>query len=757
MATREPGSDDARGARRARGKAERERAEAERKRKAGDADLEAAKPFDPRLLLEIGGAAAGIAAFIALIGGALLWLRFDELGLPADRAVAALPKSMLLTVGAHQLFAPAAAGLLAVVLLFAVRPETWWGWARRLAAAVLAAAIVVAGLAAVGSSVASWIATGVLAAALAVGALVVLKVRWPWWIASAFAAAAVALGVLALIDHPWAWWLTAGALAAALAAWPLYELLAWLDEKGFKFAARAPTLAVLAIALVGVGVHSLSLDWFPHLTLVAITTLAGVAAIVRTARGERRTRPVAWVVFVSFLAVGAAVALARTANAPKMEPVAVLLKDPSEVVAGFLVGDSGDRLYVAELGHADDVFVPAASVDTVIGVSRDRTVRTLTRRPAGVGTDDEGRGQAQALVRGLREEARPPEPATVGAPKPADRAKAFAPLLHLHTHDRIAPTSADYFVERSALLWKHRGCKSHVPPRTGSLPAPHRGAIDAGALGSGRYRHPPGCGHGAPAVASDALTRPYARRPDRARGAPGDEGFYLDLDDDRAVQRPKLEKRIRRDGPQAIFTNVGADTPVYWEEHDAGRGRKRLTYWFFYPLSIPPGTGAVGDRFAHEGDWEGMSVLLAPERPGDDRRWTPQSVRFNAHHTPADVPWARVQKATGPDGRATHPVGFVAQNSHATYAAAGRYEQTLRSGGSNVIRVDDVAFSCPDCPVWITWLNVRPVEEQGWYGFGGAWGEVGDGGDGTGPLGPSRYRAGPARPDPEESLKGTAP
>lgn len=66
------------------------------------------------------GAAAGITGFVALVGGAILWIRFDELGLPADRAVAALPKSVLLAVGAHTVVGPIVAGLVALLFLMSV-------------------------------------------------------------------------------------------------------------------------------------------------------------------------------------------------------------------------------------------------------------------------------------------------------------------------------------------------------------------------------------------------------------------------------------------------------------------------------------------------------------------------------------------------------------------------------------------------------------------------------------------------------------
>src|SRR5438128_11966178 len=98
----------------------------------GDGDGgKGSKPLDWRVLLEIVGASAGIAAFVTFTGGALLWLRFDQLGLPADRAVSLLPRTMLLAVGAHALIVPAALGLVAVILIFAIQLDTWSDEMRR--------------------------------------------------------------------------------------------------------------------------------------------------------------------------------------------------------------------------------------------------------------------------------------------------------------------------------------------------------------------------------------------------------------------------------------------------------------------------------------------------------------------------------------------------------------------------------------------------------------------------------------------------
>jgi hypothetical protein len=74
------------------------------------------------LALQILGASAGIVAFVVFIGGAMMWLRFDGIHLPADRAVALEPRSDLLATGAHALAGPVLIGLVIVLLIFLIGP-----------------------------------------------------------------------------------------------------------------------------------------------------------------------------------------------------------------------------------------------------------------------------------------------------------------------------------------------------------------------------------------------------------------------------------------------------------------------------------------------------------------------------------------------------------------------------------------------------------------------------------------------------------
>jgi hypothetical protein len=66
------------------------------------------------------GTGIGILGFVALFGGAILWLRADQASLPANDAVSAIPNSVLVTTGASFLIPAVLIALLAVAAIFAV-------------------------------------------------------------------------------------------------------------------------------------------------------------------------------------------------------------------------------------------------------------------------------------------------------------------------------------------------------------------------------------------------------------------------------------------------------------------------------------------------------------------------------------------------------------------------------------------------------------------------------------------------------------
>ena len=334
----------------------------------------------------------------------------------------------------------------------------------------------------------------------------------------------------------------------------------------------------------------------------------------------------------------------------------------------------------------------AEPIDTVVAVSRDRVTRLAMRQPEGVGLGDAGREEAQTLLEGLLAAERaqtgapPPPPAPVATTDPVT---TFAPLAFIHSDENVPPTSVDYFLQHAWLMWSEAGKRPdyvfalgrNVPPRQRKA-ADLAGTVDLARLKRGGYSYRVAgaqCDKTGPICKSTDFTRPFSLG-GRPPGLGRTEGFYLDLDD--AYRHPK-PSTSRRSG-QLVLSGV----PVYFERHAEGSG-ERITYWFFYPLSLPPGVRHIGDFLSHEGDWERMSILVR-HGPGAGR-WTPVSARFHEHDTHTDLPWADVRKAPGADGVATHPVAYIGRGSHATYSRPGRYEQVFKPGGHRIIAVQDDA------------------------------------------------------------------
>src|ERR1700704_1886716 len=76
-----------------------------------------------QVAVAIVGAAAGFGVFLIGMGAAVMWVRLDSAGLPAERGVGVVSKQTLAIVGAHVLLEPLAVGfaLLLVAVYFVWR------------------------------------------------------------------------------------------------------------------------------------------------------------------------------------------------------------------------------------------------------------------------------------------------------------------------------------------------------------------------------------------------------------------------------------------------------------------------------------------------------------------------------------------------------------------------------------------------------------------------------------------------------------
>ncbi|MGB2711319.1 MAG: hypothetical protein WBC33_07365 [Conexibacter sp.] len=606
--------------------------------------------------LQLLGALAGLAALTTFAGGAMLWIRFNELHLPADQAVTLLPKQLLLTVGAHALLGPVAAGLLAGIVL-----------------------------------------------------------------------------------------LPAAQLRGTPRAWVFWVLLGG---------------TLLVLVLVTRSLVS-SFDLFPEQFFMTLTLLGAIGIVVLVAIASTRRSPVAWTIVIAFAVCGAVLAVVRTSGAPKLEPVAVLLDGRPGSVAGFYIGQTSDRLYVAPLPGSGDPGDPFADadIDRIAEIDRTKVLALVMREPTGIRSDEPGRDEAQSLLADLRLATSDPAEVATQPITTSDPVTAFAPLVNLHVRERSWPMQAEAFLADAWLVWVREGCPAAIQGKGDDDVVQAKrvtdhpellGAFDPQRLaGPDPYTHRAAgedCrGGSGPPIPTSAHTRPWDTR-ERPPGLGTHEGWTLDLRDGARTPKPD----IRDEGPQRFLHGA----PVYYELHGEGADTVRITYWFFYALSQPPGPRDATKHLVHEGDWERISVRLRKGARAD--QYVPLSVRYHAHDGSRDVAWAAVKRvAVGTATTTTHPVAYSARGSHATYWRAGSYENVFALGGTRAFAVHDAAIACPDCPQWRTWEQLVDARTQPWYGFGGAWGaaEWIAGGGTTGPLGPSVYKTGGLSPSPTETLQ----
>ncbi len=518
----------------------------------------------------------------------------------------------------------------------------------------------------------------------------------------------------------------------------------------FKFALGLVGLVAITAAVVQMN----GFDLLPEQAVAYGTILLGIVAIWATAKRSTLRRHIVQVVLIAVVVCGALIAILRTAGAPKMEPVAVLLKD-NKAVNGFYIGQTADHVYVAPLpglGDPGDPFADA-QIDRVVELPRAEVLRLALSRPASIAADGSGRQQAHVLLSDLRMQHAGAKPAAaeqvVATVSPET---AFAPLVHLDADEPAHPMGADDFLENSWLMWAHDGCPDYSVALRRHVDHPQArrkqimGAFERSRLaGAGAYSHTPatkdGCRDRGPSFSAGDHTRAFDVK-QRPAGLPAKEGFHLDLWDAKRAG----DGRTTSEGSQRMLSPI----PVYFErseERHDGRRDLRITYWFFYGLSIPPGPASLTKLVAHEGDWERVSVLL--RRGTVAGQYIPVSARYHYHDESRVVPWHAVDRiALGAD-LPTHPVVFSARGSHASYPRAGRYENVFKAAGRRRFAVHDVATSCPRCPQWRTWQKLVDARAQPWYGFGGAWGRAGTIGGTTGPLGPSRFKIRGLSPAPE--------
>lgn len=146
-----------------------------------------------------------------------------------------------------------------------------------------------------------------------------------------------------------------------------------------------------------------------------------------------------------------------------------------------------------------------------------------------------------------------------------------------------------------------------------------------------------------------------------------------------------------REGVAAALRSGAPGTAARMYYYVTGRDPDRpvtLQYWFYYPFNyleahLPLGLASVNTDL-HEGDIEGMSVLLSAKKRQPVYVWMPR-------HRDEGERFTWNEGALQRNG--THPIGYAAKGSHATYEACGRKYRSANVGGIN-IGIPDDNFSC---------------------------------------------------------------
>jgi hypothetical protein len=176
----------------------------------------------------------------------------------------------------------------------------------------------------------------------------------------------------------------------------------------------------------------------------------------------------------------------------------------------------------------------------------------------------------------------------------------------------------------------------------------------------------------------------------------------------------------------------GRDLPTrMYYDRTVASGKTYLDYWVFYSFNDSPalpslmclaGLGiANATCFDHEGDWEGVTVIL------DSAHSPPERVVYATHDGTALFGWKALAAVGGTDG--VHPRVFVARGSHASYTmpcgprgSCHQLGSDLPDGQRDGTRPWAGNARCSEC------LAPFPMSASGaplrWAAFQGRWGQA---------------------------------
>jgi hypothetical protein len=734
-------------------------------------------------------ATVGSAGLVTAIGGATLWARFHAAELPADQAVAAVPNQELVVVGAVTLVGFVAAGIAALVAVYAMDrcgepgPRTRRGLVT-LAAAEVAAAVLY-------RQFSAWLTVAVLlAVALASVVLYVIvedvaeffKARrqtdrpstltaLQWWarerlfrglaLLEAIRRGVVLLLLVLLVlivggvlsDLPlndWIW-LAAWGLAFIVLARPWNALRR--DREALRRALGTTVLLVGVAAL-------LRFEETLGLVTLAALALAGVNLAVAHATGERFAF-YGVSVFLSVIAFGGILSYLRTRDHPKLQAIAALVNGGGGTVCGLYVTETETRLYFARVNVVGGGTTAKAAPNSgrIFWVARDELTRTELGPLQSVVA-------AQADAADLRDEILADERRRVAATAPAGPQTGRAPATP-GGRGRTGGRRAGGTPQLAGAAQRSAADLPGVSDANDCVPAP-----EAAPLRRTDERK----------LAEKFQPRLVVDRADRFWPVSALTMFRLRRGDERTCRQvakrecPPVPRAnalpwiggvgewLEFPGPQGkrgidaqhedMVSALGSPDPAktareYFFVTGGGDRPTSVQYWFYYQFNYQRlGIGGVplGIAGFHEGDFEMVGVLLSRERQRPVYVWT-------ARHAKEGRPlsWAESQLRRSRD----HLTVYAARGSHATYESCARQRRGLAPHGliddrpqceerrqlvlePQITPLSDLAFA-----PWVCWQgNFGHSTEAGAKGLAGA--AFADGP--VSPLWQQRFGRDPARP-----------
>jgi hypothetical protein len=271
----------------------------------------------------------------------------------------------------------------------------------------------------------------------------------------------------------------------------------------------------------------------------------------------------------------------------------------------------------------------------------------------------------------------------------------FGPELVLAPDDKdwTRPASVDWYLPRVHMRFDQSGCPDDQILERGKVTFSSMHAQQQAIRKSGT-----------------GLCRTSSAAEDMRFSAQKHLEFFLQATDD-AETHPGIP--VARKSEWRAYTQVRPST--YVRASDGKAAAYDLQVWYFFPYN---------DWIAsanHEADWEHVTISIA------------EDLTFVSAFYATHKDGLRIDDAGKLDWVGTHPVGYVADGSHATYPTIGKHATGYGT--------EDNTYG--NGPRWETWTNFVNLGQrdhilngQDWARYGGRWGEVGMIAETSGPPGP---------------------